>query len=148
MKREALPAECVVFVDGASEGNPGPSGVGVVFVDPQGAPLLRMYKYLGETTNNVAEYLACVYALQLAVRCGVKTLTINSDSELLVKQLQGEYKVRDQTLRLLYDVALHVMQAFDRCTVRHIDRSLNTLADRLARQAVENRFDTSLKTAA
>lgn len=134
-----------VYIDGASIGNPGPAGVGVVFLDAQGAPAATLSKYLGETTNNVAEYLALLYALQEAQARGLKRLAIKTDSELLAKQLAGEYKVRDGTLRLFYDLARHLMGAFEACTVAHISRTLNTQADRLAGEAVESRFDPSVK---
>ena len=134
-----------VFIDGASSGNPGPAGIGVVFVNAQGVTLARLYKYIGETTNNVAEYLALVYALQEALARGWIVLAVKTDSELLAKQLNGSYKVRDPLLRLFHDVASHVRSCLKSCTIEHISRTLNTQADRLATEAVESRFDTSLK---
>ena len=130
-----------VYIDGASSGNPGPAGIGAVFLDAQGAPMAKLSKYLGETTNNVAEYLALLYALQEAQARGLTRLAVKTDSELLAKQLAGEYKVRDGTLRLFYDLARHLMRAFEACTVAHIGRAQNTQADRLAGAAVESRFD-------
>lgn len=139
------PDGVVVYVDGASAGNPGPAGIGVVFVDASAQPFLQLYKYLGETTNNVAEYLAVLYALQEAQARAIRRLTVRSDSELLVKQLNGQYKVRDGTLRLFHDLAQQARQAFEQITIEHIDRRQNAQADRLAAEAVESRFDTSLK---
>jgi len=135
-----------VSIDGASLGNPGPAGIGVVFVDAEGAPLAKLSKYLGETTNNIAEYLALLYALQEAQARGFRRLAVKTDSELLAKQLAGEYKVRDGTLRLFYDLVRHLMGSFEQCTVAHISRTQNTQADRLAGEAVESRFDTSVKS--
>ena len=135
-----------VYIDGASVGNPGPSGIGVVFVDARERPLAKLCKYVGETTNNVAEYLALLYALQAAQQRGLKNLVVKTDSELLTKQLAGQYKVRDATLRILYDLALHTIKGFESFQITHIDRSRNTLADQLAGEAIEGRFDTSLKT--
>ncbi|MBI3088419.1 MAG: ribonuclease HI family protein [Candidatus Omnitrophica bacterium] len=134
-----------IFIDGASLGNPGPAGVGAVFLDEQGARLARLSKYVGETTNNVAEYLALLYALQEAQARGWRHVSVKTDSELLAKQLSGEYKVRDQTLRLFHELARHLMRAFERCAVEHVSRSRNAEADRLAGEAVEDRFDTSVK---
>ncbi len=136
-----------IYIDGASLGNPGPSGIGVVYVDAQGKPTHQLYKYLGETTNNVAEYLALLYALQEAQTRGLKRLSVKTDSELLAKQINGQYKVRDPLLRLFHDLALQMAKGFEQVTVEHIDRSRNTQADRLASDAVESRFDTSVKTA-
>lgn len=134
------------YIDGASLGNPGPAGIGVVLADSRGSPVVQLSKYLGETTNNVAEYLALLYALQEAQRRGIRRLSVKTDSELLAKQLKGDYKVRDGTLRLFHDLARQWMQAFEQCTVEHLNRTQNTQADRLASDAVELRFDTSLKT--
>lgn len=140
-------SEVVAYIDGASVGNPGPSGIGVVFLDAKGQPLAKLYKYLGDTTNNVAEYAALVYALQEAHQRRFDHLTVKTDSELLAKQLNGEYKIRDAALRLLYDIAKHAMQGFASIQIEHISRTQNTQADRLAAEAVESRFDTSLKAA-
>ena len=129
---------CEVYIDGASRGNPGPAGVGVVFMDPAG--VRQFSKYLGETTNNVAEYLALVYALQEAMRAGYAALTVKTDSELLARQVNGQYRVRDAQLRLFHDLVLHLAQGFRQCRVEHIPRTENRLADRLAGQAVTRRF--------
>lgn len=134
-----------VFIDGASLGNPGPAGIGAVFVDAQGKPLVELYKYLGETTNNVAEYLALLYALQEARTRRISHLRVKTDSELLAHQLNGRYKVRDGTLRLFYDLAVHAINGLAHFSIEHIDRRHNTHADRLASEAVESRFDTSVK---
>jgi ribonuclease HI len=125
----------VGYVDGASSGNPGPSGAGVVFHDEQGNQLAALSVPLGRTTNNVAEYLALLYGLQEAQRRGFRHLTVKTDSELLARQFNGQYQVRDGTLRLLHQFARHVAAAFDRLSVEHIGRQLNVEADRLARRA-------------
>ena len=135
---------CEVYIDGASHGNPGPAGVGVVFVNPSGPgaaagsakPFRQFSKYIGETTNNVAEYLALVYALQEAMQAGYAALTVKTDSELLARQVNGQYRVRDGQLRLFHDLALHLARGFRQCLVQHIPRTENRLADRLAGQAV------------
>ena len=128
---------CEVHIDGASHGNPGPAGVGVAFSGaPEGAR--QFSHYVGETTNNVAEYLALLYALQEALQQGCTTLTVKTDSELLARQVNGQYRVRDPRLRLFHDLALHLVQGFQRCTVEHVPREQNTIADRLAGEAVRH----------
>jgi len=119
--------------------------MGVVFVDAQGKPVTQLHKYLGETTNNVAEYLALLYALHEAHARGIHQLTVKTDSELLTKHLHGQYKVRDGTLRLFHDLALQMAKGFTSLHIEHVSRRHNTLADRLAAEAIESRFDTSLK---
>jgi ribonuclease HI len=126
-----------VYIDGASRGNPGPAGVGVVFVNGDAHPIRQFGAYLGETTNNVAEYLALIYAMQEALRCGVRTLRVKTDSELLARQVTGQYRVRDPQLRLFHDLAKHLAQAFRGFSIAHIPRVQNRLADRLASQAVK-----------
>ena len=125
-----------VYIDGASLGNPGPAGVGVVFVNEQAQPVRQFSTYIGETTNNVAEYLALLYALQEAFHAGYVNLTVKTDSELLARQVNGQYKVRDPQLRLLHGLATHLIEGFASCRVAHIPREQNTLADRLAGQAI------------
>ena len=126
---------CEVYIDGASLGNPGPAGIGVVFVDGQAKPVRQLSKYIGEDTNNVAEYLALIYALQEAVPAGCTSVTVKSDSELLVRQINGQYKVRNGRLRQLHELALHLGRTFRAWRVEHIPREQNRLADRLAGQA-------------
>ena len=128
-----------VFVDGASSGNPGPAGIGVVFLDAHGTPAATFKKYVGETTNNVAEYLALMYALQEAQARGWRRLSVKTDSELLARQLAGAYKVRDGTLRVLYDLVQHARQGFEHVSVQHVSRTLNAQADKLARQASKSK---------
>jgi ribonuclease HI len=125
-----------VYIDGASRGNPGPAGIGVVFNDGSAAPR-QLSKYIGETTNNVAEYLALVYALLEALQAGCTSLTVKTDSELLARQINGQYKVRDSRLRLLHDLALHAARGLNGWRIEHIPRTQNALADRLAGQAVK-----------
>ena len=133
-----------IFIDGASLGNPGPAGLGAVFVDGEGRTRLQLYKYLGETTNNVAEYLALVYALHEAGLRGWVRVAVKTDSELLERQMNGQYKVRDATLRLLYDLARTFRLACEVCTIDHIPRERNTRADGLAAEAVKIRREHSL----
>lgn len=139
---------CEIYIDGASRGNPGPAGIGVVFIEPSTGiaqqttqaliPIHQFSKSLGETTNNVAEYQALICALEEAVRHGYQTLMIKSDSELLVRQMNGQYKVRNPNLRRLHGAALQLLQSFRHCSIRHIPREQNTLADRLAGHAADH----------
>ena len=130
---------CEAYIDGASRGNPGPAGVGVVLIDGQSRPIRQLSKYLGETTNNVAEYLALVYALLEARHAGFEHITVKTDSELLARQMSGQYRVRDPLLRLLHGVALHTAQVFASWRIEHIPRTQNRQADRLAGQAVRGK---------
>ena len=130
---------CNIYIDGASRGNPGPAGIGVVFIDGDDKPVRQLSKYLGETTNNVAEYLALVYALQEALLAGYTAVAVKTDSELLARQVNGQYKVRDPQLRLLHGLVLHLTPGFTRWVIEHVPRTQNTLADRLAGQAVKKR---------
>ena len=128
---------CEIYIDGASRGNPGPSGIGAVFYDGGPEPIKELSRPIGRTTNNVAEYLACIYALQEALRDGCTSVTVKTDSELLARQLSGQYKVRDPLLRLFHDVTRHLIQGFSSCTVTHVPRTQNRAADRLAGQAAD-----------
>ena len=125
-----------IYIDGASRGNPGPASVGVVVQDGSKAPVRQLARYIGETTNNVAEYLALIYGLQEALRAGCRAVTVKTDSELLARQINGQYKVRDPQLRLLHGLATHLIEGFASCRVMHIPREENALADRLAGQAI------------
>lgn len=127
-----------VYIDGASLGNPGPAGIGVVFLNGQGTPIVELSKSLGQTTNNVAEYLALIYALGEAQQRGLQHLRIKTDSELLARQFNGQYKVRDAHLRLFHDVARHLLRGFARVSIDHVRRTQNTRADRLAGQAAKS----------
>jgi len=129
---------CEVYIDGASRGNPGPAGIGVVFVDGQGHATRELSKHIGQTTNNVAEYLALVYAQQEALVVGCTQLTVRTDSELLTRQINGQYQVRDPHLRVLHDLVVHVGQRFTTWRIEHIPRGQNTLADRLAGRGADS----------
>lgn len=132
----------LIYIDGACWGNPGPAGAGVAFVDRHGRLTGQFSTYIGEATNNIAEYAALLYALGEAQARGLKHVVIRTDSELLAKQVNGEYRVRDGTLRLLHDLAKHLMRSFARCTVEHVPREQNTLADKLATEAVKGHTTT------
>ncbi|MCX5692622.1 MAG: ribonuclease HI family protein [Candidatus Omnitrophica bacterium] len=135
-----------IFIDGASRGNPGPSGIGIVFCDDQDKTVKKLFKFIGNATNNVAEYSALIYAMQEALIDRYDDVKVKSDSELLTKQLTGEYKVKNENLRPYYDMFQHIARGFNRIEVISIDREKNSIADKLANKAIDSRFDSSLKT--
>ena len=124
-------------VDGAARGNPGPAGAGAVLFGPDGEKKGEISQYLGETTNNVAEYQALLLGLTMALDLGVKSLQISADSLLVVQQLKGAYQVKTPHLLPLWRQARQALQKFKAFTISHFDRSLNQEADRLARQAID-----------
>jgi len=133
-----------IFIDGASRGNPGPSGIGIAFyVD--GKNVKKIFKFIGNTTNNVAEYTALIYALQQALIDRYESIIIRSDSELLTRQLRGEYRVKNENLRPYYEQFLHLSCGFTKVEVISIDRKDNSVADKLANKAIDSRIDSSLK---
>jgi ribonuclease HI len=133
IKREV---EYDIYFDGASSGNPGPSSVGVVIKYKENI-IESFSKYIGFATNNQAEYIACIEALQFAKKCGYKRINIYSDSELLIKQLQGEYKIKNQTLYGYYREIMEIKEGFTRMNLQYIPREQNKDADKLAKSAIE-----------
>jgi len=125
----------ICYIDGASLGNPGPAGAGVYIVDESGREILRCSRRLGVGTNNVAEYSALIEALKQAHRLGAKSLEIRSDSQLLVRQMTGEYRVKNPGLARLFLEAQRLLEKFDEVRFVHIPRNLNKVADRLAKTA-------------
>jgi ribonuclease HI len=125
--------------DGASRGNPGPAGAGMVLFDPQGQLQAQKGRYLGETTNNVAEYQALLLGLEEAQRLGVKKLRVLADSELMVKQLTGRYRVKSPHLIPLWRAALYALKKFEAWAVAHVPREENHLADEAANQAIDQK---------
>ena len=128
-----------IYVDGASRGNPGEAGVGVVISTTDGKVLKETGRYLGKTTNNVAEYQALIIALKEAKSLGAEAIKIFADSELMVKQIKGEYKVKSAGLLPLYQEAKALLMEFSRYGIIHINREKNTEADRLANQAIDSK---------
>lgn len=123
--------------DGGSRGNPGPSGYGAVVEDPQGRVVARLSKFLGIQTNNYAEYSGLLAVLTWAIENGTKYLRVVSDSELMVKQMQGKYKVASPVLRPLYEEARRRSRQLERFEMRHTLRGGNQEADRLANEAMD-----------
>jgi ribonuclease HI len=129
--------------DGGSRGNPGPAGVGVVLRAQDGTTLLTLGRFIGRATNNVAEYRALILALEEARKLGAKKVLIRGDSELIVKQMRGEYRVKNPDLRELYDQAQHLLREFDQTRIEHNLREHNSLADKLANLAMDRRSDVT-----
>ena len=127
--------------DGGSRGNPGPAGIGVVVRSADGTPLVTLGRYIGRATNNVAEYRALITALEEALKLGGKRIRVRGDSELIIKQMLGEYRVKHPDLRELYEQARHLYEQFDEATIGHNLREKNQLADKLANLAMDRRAD-------
>lgn len=125
-----------IYIDGASKGNPGPSGIGVV-VKEDGRTIKEIANFIGETTNNVAEYTALIYALQEALLMAAERVTIRTDSELLYRQIKKIYKVRSPHIAGLYAQASHLMSGLKEVSLHHIPRENNRDADALATKAVK-----------
>ncbi len=123
--------------DGASRGNPGPAAIGVLILDEAGTPLRRIGEAIGATTNNVAEYRAVIRAAQEADSLGASRLTLLLDSELLVFQLRGIYKVKAPHLRQYHEEALSILRKLEWWGARHVPREENAAADQLANQALD-----------
>lgn len=127
----------MAHVDGGSRGNPGPAGSGVVVSAEDGTALFEGGYFIGRTTNNVAEYRGLLEALRAARRLGATELCVVSDSELLVRQMNGQYKVRNAGLLPLYEEARHLARQFKEVSYRHVRRELNKRADELANKAMD-----------
>ena len=126
----------VIYIDGGSRGNPGPSGVGVVILDASGKRLKEISKYIGETTNNIAEYSALLYGLEEALMLRADEIVVNLDSELAARQLTGDYRVKDPGLKPLFERAMNMLKSFKSFEVRHIEREMNKEADKLVNRAI------------
>jgi ribonuclease HI len=130
-------AMVTINIDGAARGNPGPAGYGLIAEDGQSGTPVEGYGYIGEQTNNVAEYCALLAALELARKKGWRELSIRSDSQLLVRQIEGDYKVKSETLRPLHSRALQLIARLGRFEITHVPRGKNKRADKLANKAID-----------
>ncbi|HKM80994.1 MAG TPA: reverse transcriptase-like protein [Candidatus Acidoferrum sp.] len=124
-------------IDGGSRGNPGPAAYGVVVRDAKGEVVARLKKHIGQNTNNVAEYYGLIAALDYAQTHGIRALRIESDSELLVKQMRAQYKVKSADLRPLFDRARKMAQGLESFRIDHVYREQNHEADALVNQALD-----------
>ena len=126
----------VIFADGASRGNPGSAAIGVTIKDKRGKLITSISQRIGRATNNQAEYRAIIAALEEATKLGAKQVDIKTDSELVVKQINGEYRVKKATLKPLYQQAKQWLGSLEGFTITHIPRQQNTEADNLANKAL------------
>jgi ribonuclease HI len=131
--------DAILWTDGAARGNPGPAGIGALLKTPGGEVLSADSAYLGKATNNVAEYKALLLGLERALALGVRRIEVRADSELLVKQIKGEYQVRSPGLRPLYQSALKLLARFESSRLVHVRREHNSEADRLANAGIDSR---------
>ena len=129
----------ILYTDGGARGNPGPAAIGCIIVDNAGNTLKEHGQYIGQNTNNVAEYTAIIKGLELCEHLDAKTVRVISDSELIVRQLTGKYKVRASHLKALHDAVRTAEEAFDRVTYEHVPRSHpgTTRADTLVNEALD-----------
>ena len=133
MKHEKL----TIFTDGGARGNPGPAGIGAVILGEKGKAVAKISKYIGETTNNQAEYKALIAALTKAKELGACELEVFLDSELVVKQLNREYRVKDKDLVPLFVRVYNISLGFKKIVFKHIKREKNELADKLVNLALD-----------
>lgn len=129
----------LIYTDGGSRGNPGPSALGVVFTDERGKVLKEYSHYLGETTNNQAEYEAVIFALQKAKQLKGKEIELRIDSELIGKQLLGEYKIKDPDLQPLFIKAWNLRLDYDKVDIKIIPREQNKMADKLVNRELDSK---------
>jgi ribonuclease HI len=130
--------EWLLMIDGASRGNPGEAGCGAVILDENGAVVQELSRYLHRATNNVAEYKGLLMGLEALLQLGAKKIVVKSDSQLLVRQLNGEYRVKDEKLKVLFGRAKSLLRRFESCRIVHVSREMNKLADRLANRGIDD----------
>jgi ribonuclease HI len=136
----ARPPRTRLYCDGAARGNPGPAGAGAVIVNPAGHIVAKVGKFLGDETNNVAEYMGLILGLKRAKAMGIKELEVLADSELVVRQVNGEYAVKAEHLAPLHAEASALLKAFDKIELRHIPREENGQADAMSNRAIDERL--------
>jgi len=128
--------ELEIYIDGASKGNPGHSGIGVIVLE-HGTQVKNISRYIGTATNNVAEYTALIYGLQEGLLSKAEHITVKTDSQLLCRQINKEYKVKSQSILNLYNQALQLLSGFKKFSIKHIPREENIEADKLATKAIK-----------
>jgi ribonuclease HI len=138
---DKAPAHATLFADGGSRGNPGPAASGAVIVNPAGEVVAEAGRFLGIATNNVAEWTALLIGLEAAAQAGIRRLDIRMDSELVVKQVRGEYRVKHESLQPLHRKALALLRGFEQVDIKHVPRKLNKLADSLVNAVLDREAD-------
>jgi ribonuclease HI len=141
---QTSPAQATLFADGGSRGNPGPAASGAVLVDPNGVVIEEVGRFLGRATNNVAEWTALLIGLEAAIERGLRVIDIRLDSELVVKQMRGEYRVKHVDLQPLFHRARALVREFDRIDIQHIPRKLNARADAVVNAVLDQEAATRL----
>lgn len=136
---QASSSACILYTDGAARGNPGEAGAGAVLVDNDGTELGSRALYLGQCTNNVAEYKALIVGLELAEQTGCRELKICLDSELIVRQVQGSYKVKNAQLKPLFEKVKSHLAKLEKWSIQHIPRKENSRADELANSGIDDK---------
>ena len=132
--------QLILYIDGASRGNPGSAGAGVWITDREGKEIVRMSRYLGHKTNNEAEYWALLLGLREAKRLGGNSIRIFTDSELIERQVKGLYRVKNLNLKILHRTAIRNLREFSSFEIESIPREQNREADLLANQAIQRRI--------
>jgi ribonuclease HI len=127
----------ILWTDGAARGNPGPAGIGVMLKTRAGVVMVAEGRSIGHATNNVAEYRALLLGLEKALEQGVRRVEVRADSELLIKQLKNEYRVKHPGLRPLFEQAQALLKRFEKVRLHHVRRELNAEADRLANEGID-----------
>jgi len=137
-----IPTESVLtmYVDGASKGNPGPAGIGIIIYNNDDQFVGKVSSYIGKKTNNQAEYIALIRAMLIAIYFKTKTLKIRSDSELVVRQLLGEYQVNNSQIKKLYDKVMELKKQIPNFKIEHVMRNFNERADFLAKKAADKKI--------
>jgi ribonuclease HI len=129
-----------VYSDGASRGNPGPAGAGAAIIDAETGKVVELCKkFLGRQTNNVAEYQAAILGLTRARALGIREVELIADSQLLIRQLGGQYKVKHPGIKPLYDEAMALLKTFAKVRLIHVPREMNTLADEMSNRAIDEK---------
>lgn len=131
--------EAVIYSDGGSRGNPGIAGIGISIQDKAGNEIKAISQYIGEQTNNVAEYKALSRGLEIAFDLGIENVTCYLDSELVVKQIKGEYKVKNERMIPMYNMVMPLIKKFNSFEIIHVRRELNKRADQLANEAMDSK---------
>ncbi len=133
--------KAIIWVDGASRGNPGPAAIGAIIKDEQGRLLARVSRRLGIMTNNQAEYRAIIAAREIVVTLGARQVAVKSDSELVVRQINGRYRVKKAELKPLYQQVKQLQGRLEGFTITHVPRQQNIEADKLANAALDSAVD-------
>jgi ribonuclease HI len=138
-------SKLIIHSDGASKGNPGDAGIGVVISDEKGKVVSEIADYIGKTTNNVAEYQALIVGIVEAANLGATEIEIRTDSELLACQLTGVYKVKSSRLKPLYEEVMGLLRSFKRVSIGHVLREFNKRADELANEGIKKHWNSKPK---